>query len=406
VANFSSARRANRTRRARSIVWTVVAAFVVGTVALAVLSVTSPRWFCARGCHVVQDESAPSYQHSTHARIGCIECHMPADGNAFVFMMPKMEQLAQLAITVSHNYDLALNSRDEVSLTMSSAQCVRCHKLAPVYVTAWGLRIDHKVHAEKGISCTICHNRMDALAPSVIDAKNGARKAKRPNFIAMTACYRCHGLEPGAPASGICSVCHTPGFDLQPPGHRDADFLTKKHAVLEAQAKADVARAIAKTGEPPATVERKSEWMRPSTKAHSAPLGTRLVSVGAVFYCATCHVAKFCTDCHGVEMPHSAEFMKPAQRGDPLGHPAIAKHSPSKCVVCHTKNDPNFCVNCHHGKLVNYVFDPRQQWRKVHPRVAQPGTLGNCYAPPLGVGCHARTYCTDCHYATLKRAGV
>lgn len=396
--------RARRIRRARAIVWASAALFVVSSLALVALCVASPRWFCAEGCHVVKNGSAPGLERSTHARVGCMACHMPADGNTFAFMMPKMEKLAQLAITVTHNYDLALNSADTVSLRMSSAQCTKCHTLADVYVAPWGLKINHKVHADKGISCTVCHNRMDALAASAV-GKSGLRKRNRTNFIAMTACYRCHGLEPGAPASGVCSVCHTPEFDLQPPGHRDADFLSVKHVALEAQAKADVERALVRSGEPPVTAARKSEWMKPS-QGSTATVGERLVSTGAVYFCGTCHVDTFCRGCHGLEMPHSAEFMKPADRNSPLGHPEMARRAPSKCVNCHTKDNPNFCVNCHHGKLVNYVFDPKQDWVKIHHRIAQPGVLASCYSPPLGVGCHTQKYCADCHYAVLRRSGL
>jgi hypothetical protein len=93
-------------------------------------------------------------------------------------------------------------------------------------------------------------------------------------------------------------------------------------------------------------------------------------------------------------MPHSAEFKKPTQASDPLGHPAISKLIAAKCVMCHTKDDPNFCNKCHHGTEVNYTFDATQPWTTQHPKAVAKSGIKSC------TKCHTTTFCSDCHTQT------
>ena len=80
------------------------------------LGVTSTRWFCSEGCHKVQDDTITAYEHSAHAEISCMACHMPVAANPVIFLIHKAEALGELAQTVTNSYELPLNAESEVAL--------------------------------------------------------------------------------------------------------------------------------------------------------------------------------------------------------------------------------------------------------------------------------------------------
>ena len=43
---------------------------------------------------------------------------------------------------------------------MATKQCTQCHSDNRVVTPSPGIIIDHEVHAEKNVNCTICHNRI------------------------------------------------------------------------------------------------------------------------------------------------------------------------------------------------------------------------------------------------------
>ncbi len=117
--------------------------------------------------------------------------------------------------TISGSYTLPLNAESEVALTMKESQCTQCHSPATRNVTpSPGIKIDHKTHADKAIACTLCHNRTAHVEDFPLTLKNpdGSPSEKHADFMTMTACFRCHGQEPKAPAPGACEACHTPGL--------------------------------------------------------------------------------------------------------------------------------------------------------------------------------------------------
>jgi nitrate/TMAO reductase-like tetraheme cytochrome c subunit len=394
MAKISLAGFADPARRPRYIIWTGVAVLVFAAVMVTVLGVTSTRWFCAQGCHKVQDDTIVAYEHSSHSEISCMACHMPVNANPIIFLLHKAEALGELAQTVTNNYELPLNAESEVALTMKSEQCNQCHNIKNRIVTpSPGIKINHATHLDKGITCTICHNRIAHNEDFELQLKNpktGEPNKKHFNFMSMTACFRCHGLEVGSPAPGTCSACHTPGFELKPPSHLEADFFPTKHGELAKESYAEVAATLKETSTTPVTVESKNEW-KTNTDSNET-LGQKLVPAGAVFYCGTCHKIQFCNDCHGTPMPHSEEFKNPKDATDPLGHPVVSTKIPDKCVMCHTKDDPNFCNKCHHGTELKFAYDPAVPWLTQHPKaVAAAKSVQPC------LKCHLASFCSDCH---------
>jgi hypothetical protein len=394
MAKISLAGFMDPVRRPRYIIWTGVAVLIFAAFMVTVLGITSTRWFCAEGCHKVQDDTIVAYNHSTHSQISCMSCHMPVNANPVVFLLHKAEALGELAQTVTNNYELPLNGEDEVALTMSSDQCNQCHNINNRKVSPDpGIKIDHQVHIAKGIQCTICHNRIahnEDFTLQLTDPKTKQPNKKHPDFSTMTACFRCHDQDKNEPAPGTCSVCHTPGFQLKPASHLQADFFPAKHGELAKEALAEVQDSLKETGDKPVTAERKAEWLQPQQGSNEAT-GERLIPVAQVFYCGTCHAATFCTDCHGTPMPHSDEFKNPKSIDDPNGHPALSKTIADKCVMCHTKANPNFCNDCHHGKQIGFAINDAQPWVNQHPAAVEKEGLKACWQ------CHQSSFCADCH---------
>ncbi len=428
MAKLSLAGFKDPVRRPRYIIWSGVAVLAVAAVLIVTLGVTSTRWFCAEGCHKVQDDTIVAYQHSSHKQISCMACHMPVSANPVTFMLHKAEALGELYLTVTDNFELPLNGESEVSLTMTSKQCTQCHALDTRVVTAAkGMIMDHEPHKEINAACPVCHNRVahrEDFELTGKDPKTGTT-AKHVDFMTMTACFRCHGIEEGAAAPGTCPSCHTPEFNLKPPSHNEADFYPKGHAEMakEMKAESDKAGTKGSGGEDGSSEETSETGFLTPEKAHASEGGTEgatvteedvpeviaaqrshgasddesigeeLPQVESIFYCATCHAESFCAGCHGMEMPHPKEFKEPKDAADPQGHPAASKVTPDKCVMCHGANEEtHFCDDCHHGTAIEYVYDKTQAWAQQHPKAVAKSGPKSCLED-----CHTVKFCEDCH---------
>jgi len=380
----------NAVTRPRFIVWTVVAVLMIVTVMIPVLGITSTRWFCSEGCHKVQDDTIIAYRHSSHSEVSCMACHMPVNANPVVFLLHKAEALGELYMTVTNKFELPLNGESEVALTMKSAQCEQCHDENKRTVTPdKGIKINHAVHAQNGVECTICHNRIahkEDFKLTLRDPSSKKANRKHEDFMSMDACFRCHTQDYAGTKkpTGACSACHTPEFELKPASHLAAGFFPKGHGALGA---AEESRTIAETGQ---------SWLNGSVATQTAEageskkknetLGESLPKVASVNYCSTCHKKRFCVDCHGgVAMPHPADFKNK--------HGKLGKQFPKSCSKCHGAGT-TACENCHHGTELDYKYDPRQEWRLQHPAAVAGVGAAKCLDR-----CHNPTYCANCHVA-------
>lgn len=384
MSKFSLAGFKDPVRRPRYIIWAGVAVLVLAAVMIVALGVTSTRWFCSEGCHKVQDDTITAYRHSSHAAISCMACHMPVNANPVVFILHKAEALGELYMTVTNRFELPLNAESEVALAMKSTQCTQCHDTAKRKITASeGIVIDHKAHADKDVTCAICHNRVahkEDFKLALKNPGNGEPNRKHEDFMSMTACFRCHTqstTSAGIKAPGKCSACHTPGFQLKPPSHLQGDFFPKGHAKLaKAERKrVDAARLAAGEGS--------TETTAAASEGKSAEgVGLSLPKTETIDYCGTCHAPTFCTDCHGLEMPHPTGFKKQ--------HGALGKKNPKVCANCHGKAD-EFCNACHHGSAMQYDYAPGIPWRRQHPTAVRTVGANTCFE------CHSPTFCASCH---------
>lgn len=408
-------------RRPRFIIWTFVLVLMLAAFVVVALGVTSTYWFCAEGCHKVQDDTIIAYEHSTHSEISCMACHMPVNADPITFVLHKMEALLELYMTVTDKYELPLNAESLVSLEMKAKQCTQCHNLKNREVTpSPGIKIDHEAHDTIELPCTVCHNRIAHKEDFELTLKdpNTGENHKHPDYMTMTACFRCHSLEKDAAAPGACAACHSPEFQLKPASHGEKDFYPKGHAEMAKEMKAESAEAAAEHAKELAANGEKAEPVsevleaQKNAKGEEAAHGEgvvweKLPTVKSVFYCSTCHTEQFCSNCHGMEMPHSAAFMEPKDAKDPAGHPVIAKKLAAKCVMCHGDNKKtHFCDSCHHGEKVGFEYDAKVVWTTQHPKAVAKSGVKSCTE-----SCHVVKFCVDCHTGrkvvpTSHRAGA
>ncbi len=378
-------------RRPRAIVWTLALVVGIAAVMIVALGVTSTYWFCANGCHKVQDDTIAAYQASTHNKISCMACHMPVGADPVTFILHKAEALGELYMTVTNNYELPLNGQNMVSLEMPSTQCTQCHTSNREITTNQGIIIDHKAHEEREVQCPTCHNRIahddETAQPVLNDPQTGEKNKPHENFMTMTACFRCHSQAKTALAPGDCAACHPKDFPLKPKSHSAPNFFPEAHGEL-GKAEANRVRAAkareaseAVSGE---TAEAEKEAEPRSGEATPVPEAIHLPPVDTINTCYTCHDQEtFCNACHGgVEMPHPVGFK--AQ------HSKIARKYPKSCETCHGKGNEG-CNSCHHGSAMDYKYNPEIKWQVQHPAAVQEKGATVCFT------CHEPTYCAHCH---------
>lgn len=377
-------------RRPRFILWTLAGIMALAAFMVLALGVTSTRWFCSEGCHKVQDDTILAYEASTHKNISCMACHMPVNANPVVFIVHKAEALGELYLTVTNQFELPLNAQSHVALEMGSVQCTQCHDPDKRQVTpSAGIIIDHEAHAKAGVECTVCHNRVahnENFELTLNDPHSGEPNRKHADFMKMAACFRCHtqGDAVGPlKAPGECSACHPKDFELKPASHLEADFYPANHGKLGAaeasrvaQAKAAEKKSLGEGGHSKESTEAGEGELR------GPELGLALPNANTMNYCNTCHAESFCTDCHGVPMPHPANFKQ--------GHGTFGKKNPEKCTRCHGAAD-KFCDQCHHGRELEWTMDTKRTWVKQHYEPVAKHGASICFK------CHEPTYCARCH---------
>ncbi len=391
MARISLAGFKDPVRRPRYIIWTGVAVLMLAAVMIVALGVTSSYWFCSEACHKVQDDTITAYDNSSHSKVSCMACHMPVNADPFTFILHKGEALGELILTVSNDFEIPLNGTSHLAMDghlMGSKQCTQCHSSNRVITASEGIIIDHEVHEEAEVHCTVCHNRVahneDGIEFINIDPETDVLNVGHNDFMEMTACFRCHSLESDALAPGACRACHSPDFELKPDSHFEGDFYPGGHAEL----------ALAEFGHgEDAEGEEGHEEAAEDGEAHEGEgidLHT-LPSVDEVNYCSTCHVIdQFCMNCHGMEMPHPEEF----KGGEDATHPSIAAEKFDKCELCHAPAETSFCDSCHHGDAVDWEYDAAIVWQTQHAASVSTNGVAGCLDK-----CHEVKFCSDCHTA-------
>ncbi len=324
--NGESASNGGATRRR---IWTVVGITltVIALVIVADLATASPR-LCS-SCHEMSVRT-DSWEQSAHAAVACVECHQPARP---VYAYPvKLADRARLlgrdiAAHASGNFEDPIDAPTASSKPVEDEVCLQCHDPNRKATSGFRIKIDHAEHAERNGSCVSCHVR----TAHPIESRGTA-------LSLMAQCYTCHGTAEQPDASAECDVCHPSGYELVPASHEPA------------------------------------EWKETHGEVADEDLAL----------CEMCHEQDFCTDCHGVEMPHPDGWAKGR-----TGHAVVvAEKGREVCESCHGAQ-PDMCTMCHHT-----AYQPGQgTWEKQHFNTVREEGTAFC------LSCHSPLFCVECHAA-------
>ena len=307
----------------------IVAGSVVAVVTLGLLltRVTASPFVCG-SCHEMAPALA-SWKASGHTQVRCPQCH---EKSRPWYQFPQTLAARSVMLTRdarshwSGRATAALNRSTETTPTIPDTTCLKCHDPSRKVTVRFGTLINHPEHTKRNKSCASCHLWTAHPAPG----------AERPMLL-MERCFACHGRTAAAKAPGTCDVCHPASFNLRPASHKPASAWRTRHGKV----------ALAK-GQP----------------------------------CAICHDTAFCRGCHGLEMPHPAEWGK----GKPPLHSTVAKLNRKTCTRCHADR-PNLCTMCHHKG-----WDPNKgPWLTQHPSMVADKGAAFC------MGCHDPVFCFTCH---------
>jgi hypothetical protein len=372
-------------RRPRFIIWTGVGVVFLAGMVVIVFGLVSTRWFCASMCHKVQDDTMISYYRSSHSKIHCFACHLPVNANPISFVWHKLETMPELYATVTNKFEFPLNPESELAMKtdpekMAAERCLQCHDISKRPIrTSPGMIIDHEVHLKQNYSCTYCHNRVAHREDFTLTLKGNK---VHPDYMKMEACFRCHGQEAGAKAPGRCPACHTKEFKLKPDDHLISGFSVKGHGEMAKEDVARITEAAAeerKKAEEAAAKSKKPTGLEPKDEAEPIPL------VATVSLCKSCHAQKFCDACHGMQIPHPADFK--------TTHAKTEAKKVDACRKCHKYKD--VCGPCHHKGSTESV-----SWQTQHAGIVKTSGETGCLAK-----CHKAAFCTECHVRMQIESG-
>ncbi len=306
-------------------------------------------------CHVVRPEVV-TYKHTAHYRagVGCQECHTKP--GVFNYLIRNLQGMSNLILYASNTYERPITSY------VGDANCTQCHPNSQIEkdIVVGNIRVNHTGLRQAGYQCLTCHANISHPGTKLAVS----RSAQNP----MSICARCHD---GVKLPDTCGTCHVNGVPANSPKlamplhvtatqcrgcHQQKDFCTKCHNGLE--------------------MPHPVGWTR---KTH----GTVVLDRGKGI-CASCHTKKdptFCIDCHGLPMPHPADWR--------TAHAPVGQSQPGKCVKCHGQDS---CMRCHGLQMPHPAG-----WLGTHPSVALS-------SPSLCSRCHSSSFCFACHGVSLPHS--
>jgi hypothetical protein len=201
---------------------------------------------------------------------------------------------------------------------VADSTCLSCHAAVKKQVIMRnGLRMKHSVCAKER-HCTDCHS----------NTAHGAG-VKWVRTATMETCMDCHAA---AKARGSCTVCH-----LMPPT-ANRSKLSERYVTHNADWKITHGLGEQKTCvacHAPEFCSRCHGVPVPHDAQFKRTHGKTALKLGSA--CNKCHPTTSCTLCHGMEMPHPATFVS--------AHPKTVKAKGERpCLKCHLKAD---CDGCH-----------------------------------------------------------
>lgn len=264
----------------------------------------------------------------------------------------------------------------DVESTSGEESCATCHtgfdptvrrSPRPLVLPTAHLKFDHKVHVDREIRCSRCHEGVDRAA-----------LATRAHLPRMETCLECH--RQGGEASGDCALCH----------------LTDARGKL-AKVMPDGTALVPEIGNP-FGVYHSPDYAR--RHGHDA--------FAARATCDACHTEGECLACHDAAI----KVLKIHPNDWITLHPVPAKHNSIECRSCHNYQD--FCVTCHEriGLGPQADFNLRAGNLRVHPpdwasAEPHPNHHGIWASRDIRscTSCHREEGCIQCH-GTTGRQGL
>jgi cytochrome c nitrite reductase small subunit len=362
--------------------------FILGSILVAMLfitaagiSVTSNPRFCIV-CHDMQPEYN-AWKKSSHSQITCYACHVKP-GLVNLIEDKVFVGLPTVVSEITNNYHSPINKGSKVSVEMSNESCLVCHDEIKRKITpSAGLKMNHKPHLQRGIKCTVCHNRVAhrdvknyegeqkvKIDPVINDVFKGVLQPKEPDYpdhIKMRYCRRCHTnpenrdkelmahypqlKDLDIPTS--CTTCHPNNFNFKPPSHWVAGYFPYQ-----------------------LPGGKRNSWHSKGAKIDKK-------------YCLSCHdEKKLCYGCHKLwPMPHPKDWA-----GGKNLHPKYGKNHKEICMRCH--GGIYFCNECHHGVTgyqAKYWFS-KLPGKTQHKFIVKERGAAYCFRR-----CHQPTFCAKCH---------
>ena len=282
----------------------------------------------------------------------CTTCHVPLAESGL-----SVERIARFPMPVDHGAtDFLLEGHGSLA-TEGTGRCSTCHTAN---------------------RCAACHvdtekDPIQAMhaAPEGMELPPTWARYQVPAFHQGDDWFEEHG---GSASRAECSTCHTSN-DCMACHVSPAPAVVQSLVSLEESA----APGIGLEGHAPNSHE--SLFFMDSHPVLGASNGQQ---------CATCHVERFCVECH--DGPSNGGYHPP---DFVARHPAEAFGQDTECATCH--NTQAFCRSCHleagfgsTGRLGPGYHDAQSLWLLRHGQAARQN-LETC------VSCHAQNDCTQCH---------
>lgn len=265
----------------------------------------------------------------------------------------------------------------------SDVGCTVCHSMRP-----YAMALAEASHATLG--CAECHASVGTtglLADGFRFASWVTGSEPHLAYVDPDVCLGCHAdvREGIVEAAGIavrhadflgepCSSCHG-GV-----GHR---VENRWYRVLEMDDCMGCHRSSGQDPDqcaichvPDATREDRREGPT-AWRATHGPGWQSTHGMGDLDTCVSCHAPGFCTDCHGVRVPHPTDWL--ASHG-----PDTNLSGQTACATCH---DPEWCTGCHGLEMPH-----ASEFIKVHGPIARDSGEDVCGR------CHDLRSCEVCHY--------
>lgn len=272
--------------------------------------------------------------------------------------------------------------------------CTSCH-LMSAYVA--GAKAGHSP-----IPCVACHasgvtgyieSRSDIAGRMIPSALSGTARLTGPApVLSREVCLGCHDkvFEAKTESRGVaivhaqcatgrsCASCH--GGTGHPSAVRWARMYSMEECVACHQSKeAVVGCETCHVGRSTRQRLARGPW-----QVTHGPTWRRTHGLGSVKYCATCHPANYCVDCHGNPMPHAVDWGRT--------HGAAAKANRASCVTCHPAE--RLCSDCHGIEMPHPAG-----FLKKHSSVATSAKDSDCMT------CHEPDDCIRCHVNHIHPGG-